>query len=111
MLYLAIFAGVIMSSFFWGWPGQEINMRRANKELAIVRKKLESDPRFSNLKIGVSTADLGKRILVHGTIPDNESLQVLKALMSRNISHRFRVIYQISLENTVPAVPANGGST
>ena len=109
ILYLGILTAIIMSSFFWGLPGQTINMRRASKDLAVVRKKLEGDARFSELKMGVSTADLGRRIWVHGTVPDRESRQHLKALMIENISDRFRVFYYVSIRDA--SVPPDGDGT
>jgi hypothetical protein len=111
-LYLGIFTAIILSSFFWGWPGQEIHMRRARKELDVVKKELEGDSRFSELKMGVGTMDLGRRILVRGTVPDYESLQYLKSVMGRNVSPKFNVSYfvQVREENVAPA-PRKGDGT
>jgi len=109
ILYLGIITAIIMSSFFWGYPGQTMNMRRAGKDIAVVRKKLEGDARFSELKMGMSTADLGRRIWVKGAVPDRESYQHLKALMTENISDRFRVIYYVSIIDA--SVPPDGDGT
>jgi len=86
-----------------------INMRRASRELAAVRRKLEGDTRFSELRMGVSTADLGRRIWVYGTVPDRESHKHLEALMTENISGRFTVFYYVLIgDESAPSVPPDG---
>jgi hypothetical protein len=98
LLYLGIFAAVVLSSFFWGWPGQELNWRVARKEIDEVNKVLEGDSRFSQLRIRTGTANLGRDIWVMGSVPDQSSVDYLKTLMEQRISQKFNVKYVIQIE-------------
>jgi hypothetical protein len=98
LLYLCIFSAVILSSFLWGWPGQELNWRTSRKEIKNVKTELEGDPRFSNLKIMTGTTNLGRDIWVIGSVPDEAGVEYLKMVMKQKISPKFNVIYKIRVE-------------
>ena len=71
-------------------------MRQAQREIDSVKKELEGDARFSQLRIGVRT-NLGRDIFVGGSVPDQQSLDYLKSLMKKRISQKFRVRYRVKI--------------
>ncbi len=105
LLYLGIFIAFIVSSFFWGWPGQLLNMRQGRRELNSVKEELAGDPRFADLQTLQSTANLGKWVAVSGRVPDRASLEHLKSVMKRKISPKFKVGFAVEVGED-PAVPA-----
>jgi hypothetical protein len=111
LIYTGIIAAIIISSFFWGWPGQEINMRQAQKEINKVKDLLKNDERFVNIKFLKSTADLGKLVFVRGTLSDKESLEYLKELIKKNMSPKFtvRCIIEIKANTKESSAEADTG--
>jgi hypothetical protein len=105
LIYTVIIAAIIISSFFWGSPGQEINMRQARKEINKIKDLLKNDERFVNIKLSNSTADLGKVVLVHGTLSDKESLEYLKELVKENMSPKFWIGYAVEIEANTKESP------
>ena len=97
MLYLGIFIAIVLSSFFWGAPGQSRNMRQAQRQIVKVKEHLRGDPRFVDIQMLQSTADLGRRILVRGNVPDQSSLEYLKSVMGQQISRKFKVFYYVGI--------------
>ena len=79
-------------------------MRQARRELGRVKKQLENDPRFSQVRMGVSTVNLGRGIFVLGNVPDQESLNYLKSLMAQSISGKFKVAYIVRIDG-IPVLP------
>ena len=112
MLYLGIGVTIVLSSFFWGSPGQSWNMRQAHRQIVSVRESLRDDPRFADVKFLQSTADLGRKIIVLGTVPDQASFEYLKSLMNQQISQKFRVGYAVDVNEkaAVPALDTNDGT-
>jgi hypothetical protein len=98
LIYISIIAAIIISSFFWGWPGQEINMRQARKEINKIEELLKNDERFADIKFGISTAALGKIVFVSGTLPDKESLEYLKELVEKNMSSKFEIRFHVEIK-------------
>lgn len=105
---LLIYAGIIItfiaSSFFWGWPGQSLNMRQARRELDSVKEELAGDPRFEDLHMLQSTADLGRWAAIRGRVPDQASLEHLKSVIERRMSPKFKVRYWVKVGED-PAAP------
>jgi len=97
LLYLSIIIAVIISSFFWGAPGQSLNLKQARRQIDSVKKELAGDPRFSDLQFLQSTSHLGKRIIVRGSLPDQASLEQLLAVMRQRISPKFEVGYAVDV--------------
>ena len=97
LIYSAIIAAIIISSFFWGSPGQEINMRQAQKEIDKVKDLLKNDERFANIRFLKSTAYLGRIVFVRGTLSDKESLEYLKELIKKNMSSKFEVRFAVEI--------------
>jgi len=97
LLYVGIIIAVVVSSFFWGSPGQSLNMRQARRELNSVEEELTGDPRLADLQMLQSTANLGKWVAVRGRVPDRASLEHLKSVMKRRMSPKFRVIFYVEI--------------
>jgi hypothetical protein len=93
IFYSCLFTVIGISTYWWPGPVQSRNMRQAGREIESVKKELETDTRFSQLKIGLSTADLGRNIYVRGNIPNQHSLEYLESLMKKRISPKFRIKY------------------
>ncbi|MHC4351985.1 MAG: hypothetical protein ACYS0H_04630 [Planctomycetota bacterium] len=106
LLYSGIIIAIIISSFFWGSPGQSLNMRQARREFDSVRKELAGDPRFADLRMRQSTADLGRIIQVRGSVPDRASLEHLKSVIKKRMSPKFKVGFSVEVgeDSLVPAV-------
>jgi hypothetical protein len=99
IFYPCLFTVIGVSAYLWG-PAfvQSRNMRQARREIDSVKKELETDTRFSQLKIGVGTANLGRDIYVRGDIPDKHSLEYLKSLMEKRISSKYKVRYFVGIK-------------
>ena len=91
LLYLGLFVVIVVSSFFWGWPGQALRARRPRQEIAAVWRRLGDDARFAEVNIRVDTADQ-RTIYVTGSVPDQNSLEHLKTIMDQEISAQYSVI-------------------
>ncbi|MBN1806986.1 MAG: hypothetical protein JW837_17190 [Sedimentisphaerales bacterium] len=98
IFYPCLFTVIGVSAYLWG-PAlvQSRNMRQARQEIELVKKELETDTRFSQLKFGVGTANLGRDIYVWCDFPDKQSLEYLKALMKKIISQKFSVSYFVNI--------------
>ena len=97
IFYPCLFTVIGISTYWWPGPVQRRNLRQAQREIDSVKKELESDTRFSQLKIGVGTANLGRYIYVRGHIPEQQSLEYLKSLMKNGISPKFLVRYFLKI--------------
>ncbi len=97
IFYPCLFTVIGISTYWWPGPVQWRNMRQARREIDSVQKELEGDARFSQLKIGVGTANLGRDIYVRGEIPDQQSFEYLKSLMGKKISSKFRIRYFVKI--------------
>lgn len=99
MFYSAIVIAIaiVLSSFYWGAPGPSWNMRQAHRQIVSVKEYLRDDPRFADVKFLQSTADLGRKIIVRGNVPDQASFEYLKSVMNQRISHKFRVGYVVDV--------------
>ena len=105
IFYPCLILGILIPGYIWGpGPVQSRNMRRARRELGRVKKQLENDPRFSQVRMGVSTVNLGRGIFVLGNVPDQESLNYLKSLMAQSISGKFKVAYVVQIDG-IPVLP------
>ena len=98
LIYVSIIAVIIISSFFWGSPGQSRNMRQARKEISQLKGLLRDDETFSNIKFVQSTANLGRLIGLKGTVANQESFDMLKMLIHENISPKFKIVYSVAIE-------------
>jgi hypothetical protein len=98
LIYAVVITAIIISSFLWGWPGQEINWRQAQKETNKIKELLKNDERFANIRFSSSTADLGKIVFVLGTLSDKESLEYLKGLVNKNMSPKFTIRYVVKIK-------------
>lgn len=112
ILYSGICITIVLSSFYWGAPGQSRNMRQARRQIDSVKEHLKDDPRFADLKFLQSTADLGRKIIVLGTVPDQASFEHLKSVMHQRISQKFRVGLGVEVkeEAAVPLLDTEDGT-
>lgn len=112
IFYPCLFISIGVSAYLW-WPGpvQWRNMRQARREIDSVKKKLERDTRFSQLTIGVGTVNLGRDILVRGSVPTQSSVDYLKSLMEQRISPKFSVRYVVQVEDSNKSVQSSEEKT
>ena len=99
IFYPCFFIVIGVSSYLWG-PSfvQSRNMKQARQEIAAVKKELSADSRFSELMFLQSTANLGKDIIIKGSVPDTSSLNYLKSLMEKKISDKFVVKFFVQVQ-------------
>ena len=103
LIYSGIILAFIASSFFWGSPGQWLNMRQVRREFDSVKAELAGDPRFADLHMVQSTADLGRQAAIRGRVPDQASLEYLKSVVKRRMSPRFKVGISVKVGEDPPA--------
>lgn len=99
LIYIGIVAAIIFLSFFWGSPGQSRNMRQARKEIEQLNLLINGDERFANIEFLNPTSNLGKMIFITGTVPDQNSLDVLKVLIQNNISAKYKLVYNVEIKD------------
>lgn len=112
IFYPCLFIAIGVSAYLW-WPGpvQWRNMRQARREIDSVKKELERDTRFSQLTVGVGTVNLGRDILVRGSVPTQSSVDYLKSLMEQRISPKFSVRYFVQVEDSNKSVQSSEEKT
>jgi len=98
IFYPCLFTVIGISTYWWPGPVQSRNIRQAQREIDLVKKELEGDTRFSQLTMGVGTANLGRDIYVRGSVPDKQGSEYLKSLMEKRISSKFRVRYFVRIQ-------------
>lgn len=99
IFYPCFFVVISVCSYLWG-PifVQSRNMKQARQEIAAVKRELSADSRFSELMFLQSTADMGKDIIIKGSVPDESSLDYLKSLMGKKISDKFVVRFIVQVQ-------------
>ncbi|MCP4263248.1 MAG: hypothetical protein GY774_37930 [Planctomycetes bacterium] len=99
IFYPCLFTVIGVSAYLWG-PVlvQSRNMRQARQEIESVKKELETDTRFSQLTTSAQTINLGRDIIVRGSVPNRQSLDYLKLLMEKKISSKYRIRYFVKIQ-------------
>jgi len=97
-IFFVMVAALIISSFFWGSPGQSRNMRQVGEEIQKLKEKLEGDVRFSEVLFLTSTANMGKNLYIDGTVADEACLEELKKLIESDVAVKFSIVYQVEVE-------------
>ncbi len=105
ILILAIGAVAII----WGWlDGPAARQRRgmgAARALQVqVESRLASDPRFASVNVGVSTHPA---LFVRGEVPDEKSLQDLKAMIVLPPDANFRLLLHVKVDESAATRPAH----
>ena len=72
---------------------QSRNMKQAEKEIAILKKELEKDARFDDVKFARSTAMLGKHILVIHSCDNEKELFDLKNMVKNHFDAKYHIVY------------------
>lgn len=99
IFYPCFFIVIGVSSYLWG-PAfvQSRNMKQAQQEIELIKQELGTDPRFSELAFLRSTSNLGKDIIIKGSVPDESSLNYLKSLMGKKISDKFVIRFIVQVQ-------------
>lgn len=102
ILFIVLFA-------FFG-PSSIVQNRNMNKA-HIFCEKVKTYNEFENIKVSPSTANLGRNIVVIGTLKTEEDLLKLKGLANENLPPRFHVSYFVELEEDLFAGNWQGSGT
>jgi len=72
---------------------QQRNMRLRKIQTQEIGQILSTDERFKDISFRLSTANLGRNIIVVCNIETKKDLEDLKAIMKEHIDPRFNIIY------------------
>lgn len=81
-------------------PGaiQGKNMKERNKQIKIIEAILQKDKKFGKIKFRLSTANLGRDVIVTGSVKNEKDLEKIKSIIQNNISRKFQVGYYLTIE-------------
>ena len=103
----SVFLLLACVAFLWGpGPLQRRNMRKARKEVDPFEAVLRNDAAFSQVRIALSTAHLGRSIMILGNVPDQKSFDRLKALCKNHFSPEFKIVFAVQLAQEIPEAVA-----
>src|ERR1041384_4398701 len=84
----------------WGWldgpaARQERGMKAAHVLQLQLQPRLDADPRFSGVNLGVSTHPA---LFAHGTVRDEQALQNLKSIIVVPPDAGYRLIFNVNVD-------------
>lgn len=82
-------------------PGPTRNMMQAQDEIDSIEEVIHFDSRFSKLDISPGSGGHGTDIWIMGAVPDQESMDYLKSLLSKKISEKFSIQYHVQIEQNM----------
>jgi hypothetical protein len=93
----------------WGWldgpaARQQRGMKAAHALQLQLQARLDADPRFSAVSLGVSTHPA---LFAHGTVGDDKALQDLKSIVVIPPDVNYRLIFSVKVDQDAATRPAH----
>ena len=107
-LYVALFA-VAVAIYYPFSPGgrQRINMRRADRHILTLRRRITADPRFADVRLLYYTGQ-GGSLHVSGTVATEQDAAALLSVV-RESKPPVEVVFRVIVEHAATQPPSRHG--